>query len=247
MNETSSRREDTRHGSLLIMADPLDYADAWSIQQRLHAERVAERRSDTLLLLQHHAVYTLGRRTLPAHLPQGESALRATGAQVAVTNRGGSVTYHGPGQLVGYPIMRLSHSASGPKQYVWLLEETLRCTLRYWGIEAHRISKTPGLFVDVEGRAAKLASIGIRVERGVTLHGFALNVDLDMTPFSRIIPCGLDSYGPTSMAALCRSSVPIRPVAQQVAEHFAHTFQLTWDAEVSSVSAEFEKEHAHHA
>lgn len=247
MNEPSTRREATRPGRLLIVAEPRDYADAWLLQQQLHAERVADRRSDTLLLLQHHAVYTLGRRTLPAHLPQGESALRATGAQVAVTNRGGSVTYHGPGQLIGYPVIRLSDNASGPKQYVWLLEETLRRTLIHWGIEAQRIDKTPGLFVDVEGRADKLASIGVRIERGVTLHGFALNVDLDMTPFSHIIPCGLGSHRPTSMAALCRSSVPIRFVAQQVAEQFARIFKLTWDAESSSGNAEFEKEHAHHA
>ncbi|BFU95182.1 MAG: Octanoyltransferase [Nitrospira sp.] len=230
-----------------MMAAPLDYADAWLLQQRLHAERVADRRSDTLLLLEHRAVYTLGRRTLPTHLPQGESVLQATGAQVVVTNRGGSVTYHGPGQLVGYPVVRLSHSASGPKQYVWLLEETLRCTLAHWGIEARRLTKAPGLFVDVEGRTAKLASIGVRVEHGVTLHGFALNVDLDMTPFSHIIPCGLDQYRPTSMAALRGSSVPVRPVAQQVAEQFADIFKLTWDVGVSSSSVEFEKEHTHHA
>lgn len=230
-----------------MMATPLDYADAWLLQQRLHAERVADRRSDTLLLLEHRAVYTLGRRTLPAHLPQGESALLATGAQVAHTNRGGSVTYHGPGQLVGYPVVRLSHRASGPKHYVWLLEETLRCALTQWGIAARRLTKTPGLFVDVEGRTAKLASIGVRVEHGVTLHGFALNVDLDMTPFSHVIPCGLDLYGPTSMAALRGSSVPVRLVAQQVAEQFAHIFKLTWDVGVSSSSVEFEKEHAHHA
>jgi len=229
------------------MAGLHDYADAWLLQQQLHSERVADRRADTLVLLQHHAVYTLGRRTLPAHLPQGESALRATGAQVAVTNRGGSVTYHGPGQLVGYPVIRLSHSASGPKQYVWLLEETLCHALAHWGIEAHRISKTPGLFVNVEGRVKKIASIGVRVEHGVTLHGFALNVDLDMTPFSHIIPCGLDSYQTTSMAALCRSSVPIRLVTQQVAEQFALTFKLTWDVAVSSGNVEFEKEHVHHA
>lgn len=247
MNEPSTRREATRPGRLLIVAEPRDYADVWLLQQQLHAERVADRRSDTLLLLQHHAVYTLGRRTLPAHLPQGESALRATGAQVAVTNRGGSVTYHGPGQLVGYPVIRLSHSASGPKQYVWLLEEILCRTLAHWGIEAHRISKTPGLFVNVEGRTAKVASIGVRVEHGVTLHGFALNVDLDMTPFSRIIPCGLNSYRPTSMAALCRSSVPIHQVARQVAEQFALTFKLTWDLEASSGGTEFAEEHAHHA
>ncbi|MDF0645560.1 MAG: lipoyl(octanoyl) transferase LipB [Nitrospira sp.] len=230
-----------------MMATPLDYADAWLLQQRLHAERVAERRFDTLLLLEHRAVYTLGRRTLPAHLPQGEAALLATGAQVVLTNRGGSVTYHGPGQLVGYPIVRLSRSASGPKQYVWLLEECLRCTLAHWGIEARRLTNSPGLFVDMEGRTVKLASIGVRVEHGVTLHGFALNVDLDMTPFSHIIPCGLDQYRPTSVAAVCGSSVSVRLAAQQVAKRFAEIFKLTWDVGVSSSTVESEKEHTHHA
>jgi lipoate-protein ligase B len=230
-----------------MMAGLLDYGDAWLLQQRLHAERVADQRPDTLLLLEHTAVYTIGRRTLPDHLPQGEAALRATGAQVVITNRGGSVTYHGPGQLVGYSVIRLSHNASGPRQYVWLLEEVLRRTLAGWGITAHRVSKTPGLFIDVEGQTAKLASIGVRMERGVTLHGFALNVDLDMAPFSYIVPCGLNQYRPTSMASLRRSSVPIRLVAQQVAEQFAGIFNLIWDVGASSSGTGFAKEHSHHA
>lgn len=230
-----------------MMAGLLDFDAAWILQQRLHAERVADQRPDTLVLLEHTAVYTIGRRTFPDHLPHGEAALRATGAQVSITNRGGSVTYHGPGQVVGYSIIRLSHSATGPRQYVWLLEEVLRRTLVGWGITAHRVSKTPGLFIDVEGQTAKLASIGVRVERGVTLHGFALNVDLDMAPFSYIVPCGLNQYKPTSMAAFRRSPVPVQLVAQQVAEQFTDIFNLTWDVAAPSLNTGFTKEHSHHA
>jgi lipoate-protein ligase B len=171
----------------------------------------------------------MGRRTLSAHLRSGEATLRATGAAIEPSNRGGSITFHGPGQLVGYPILNLSHFASGPKEYVWLLEETLRSTLVYWGIESHRVDKTPGLFVGPSQEKAKIASIGIRVDRGITLHGFALNIDLDLTPFSYIIPCGLEAYRTTSIAALRQSSVPVRLIARQVAEQFGRLFNVTWE------------------
>lgn len=187
--------------------------------------------------LEHQPVYTLGRRTLPSHLREGEAVLRATGVAVEQVNRGGSVTYHGPGQLVGYPILRLSRVASGPKEYVWLLEETLRRTLACWGIESYRVDRKPGLFVTAAQEETKIAAIGVRVDRGVTLHGFALNVDLDLTPFGRIVPCGLEGRSTTSIAALRQSSVPIKLVAQQVAEQFGCLFKLFWQGRDRDLSA----------
>lgn len=228
MKDVPSLRDTTQQGTLLTSSNPVQYADAWVLQQRLHAERLDNQRADTLLLLEHQPVYTIGRRTLSSHLLGGETALQTAGAAVERVNRGGSVTYHGPGQLVGYPILRLSRVASGPKEYVWLLEETLRRTLSRWGIESHRLNGKPGLFAGPSQEKEKVASIGIRIDRGVTLHGFALNVDLDLTPFSYIVPCGLKGCRMTSIAALGQSSVPIKIVAQQVAEQFGCLFNLMW-------------------
>jgi lipoate-protein ligase B len=207
---------------------PIAYADAWTIQQHFHTERVAERRRDTLLLLEHRPVFTMGRRTAASHIPGGEESLRKTGMGVQFVNRGGSITYHGPGQLIGYPIMRLAHFATGPKKYVWLLEEVLIRTLALWEVEAYRIDKQPGLFVQSSQHDAKIASIGVRVDRGITLHGFALNVDLDLTPFSSIVACGLTGCHTTSLATVRHESIPLALVKQQVAEQFAQIFQLTW-------------------
>jgi len=206
------------------------YSDAWAFQQQLHGERLVNRRPDTLLLLEHQPVYTLGRRTALSHVPGGEATLRASGAAVESVTRGGSVTYHGPGQLVGYPILKLARCASGPKEYVWLLEEALCRTLAFWEIEGYRIDGKPGVFVGRRQETAKIASIGVRIDRGITLHGFALNVDLDLMPFSSIAPCGLVGWRTTSIAALRRSSVPMRLVMRQVAERFAQLFNLAWGA-----------------
>lgn len=220
-----------RTGQLDILIEyskPVPYLQAWAIQQQFHAERLEDRRPDTLMLLEHEPVFTMGRRTASTHLHGGEEALRKKGVAVESVNRGGSITYHGPGQVVGYPILKLSDFASGPREYVRLLEETLLRTLAVWGIDAHRERTTPGVFVRVGHEEAKIASIGVRVDRGVTLHGFALNVDLDLEPFSSIVPCGLAGYGMTSVAAVRRSSLSLALVAQQLADQFGSVFNLTW-------------------
>lgn len=219
-----------RTGALLTFRDPIPYQEGWQIQQQLHAERVSGTRADTLLLLEHLPVYTVGRRTEPAHLGGGEATLRQTGATVHPVNRGGSITYHGPGQLVGYPIITLTQYASGPKEYVRLLEDVLIGTLTLWGIEGHRVSKAPGVWVRSDRGEEKIASIGVRIDQGVTLHGFALNVDLDLTPFSLIVPCGLAQCRITSIAELHQSPVPVGKVAAQVADIFSRLFNVEWTA-----------------
>lgn len=217
------------HVDLLIMlSNPVPYQEAWTLQQRLHAERLACTRPDILLLLEHQPVYTMGRRTESAHLGLGETALRQMGATVQTVNRGGSITYHGPGQLVGYPILQLSRYAQGPRSYVRLLEDVLIGTLALWGIEGHRVDKNPGVWVRSDSGDAKIASIGIRIDRGITLHGFALNVDLDLAPFTRIMPCGLADCRTTSLAELCHTSVSVALVAEQIAEIFAGLFKVSW-------------------
>jgi lipoate-protein ligase B len=215
-------------GTLIRFSEPVPFAEAWTLQKQLQEERIAERQGDALLLLEHSPVYTLGRSTQPTHWDCGEEILRRTGASLQSVDRGGSITYHGPGQVVGYPILKLSQYCSGPKQYVRKLEEVLIHTLSRWGIECYRLEKKPGVWVRWNHADAKIAAIGVRIDHGVTIHGFALNVDLDLSPFSHIMPCGLTQCHITSMAEILQSAVSSSVVAQQVAQEFARTFNIQW-------------------
>ena len=215
-------------GTLVRFEQPIPYAEAWTLQKQLQEERIAERQGDVLLLLEHSPVYTLGRTTQPTHWGYGEEMLRRTGASLQFVDRGGSITYHGPGQVVGYPILKLSRYCSGPKQYVWKLEEVVIQTLLRWGIAGYRMEKKPGVWVRWNHADAKIAAIGVRIDHGVTIHGFALNVDLDLSPFSHILPCGLAQCHITSMAEIRQSSVSSSAVAQQVTLEFARTFNMQW-------------------
>ena len=215
-------------GTLVQFSQPIPYVEAWALQKQLQEERIAERQGDVLVLLEHSPIYTMGRGTQPTHWDCGEEVLRRTGAGLQAVDRGGSITYHGPGQVVGYPILKLSQYCSGPKQYVRMLEEILLHTLARWGIEGHRLEKKPGVWVRWNHADAKIAAIGVRINRGVTIHGFALNVDLDLSPFSHIMPCGLAQCHVTSMAEIRQSAVAPAMVAQQVAQEFARTFNIQW-------------------
>ena len=217
-----------RAGTLVRSPQPIPYAKAWTLQKQLQQDRIAERQGDVLLLLEHLPVYTLGRTTRPAHWECGEEVLRRTGASLQFVDRGGSITYHGPGQIVGYPVLRLSHYCSGPKQYVRKLEEVLIHTLLRWGIEGYRIEKRPGIWVRWNHADAKIAAIGVRIDHGVTIHGFSLNVDLDLLPFSLIMPCGFAQCHITSMAEIRQSSTATTTVAQHVAEEFSRIFDIQW-------------------
>ena len=215
-------------GTLVWFSQPIPYAEALTLQKQLQEERTAERQGDVLLLLEHSPVYTLGRSTQPAHWDCGGEFLRRTGASLQSVDRGGSITYHGPGQIVGYPILKLSHYCSGPKQYVRKLEEVLIHTLLRWGIEGYRFEKKPGVWVRRNHADAKIAAIGVRIDHGVTIHGFALNVDLDLSPFSYIMPCGLTQGHITSMAEVRQSAVSSSVVAQQMAQEFGRIFNIQW-------------------
>jgi lipoyl(octanoyl) transferase len=217
-----------QRGTLVCFSQPIPYAEAWILQKRLQTERIAERQSDILLLLEHTPVYTLGRTTKPTHWNCGSEVLRLTGASLQSVDRGGSITYHGPGQVVGYPILKLSEYCSGPKQYVWKLEEVLIRTLLRWKIEGYRLEKKPGVWVRWNHTDAKIAAIGVRIDHGVTIHGFAINVDLDLSPFSCIMPCGLSHCHITSLAEVKQSPVSPSVVAQQVAQEFAGIFNIRW-------------------
>jgi lipoyl(octanoyl) transferase len=167
----------------------VDYLAGWRLQEAV-AARLAMGGPERLLLLEHDPVYTIGRRGTIDHLTASASELRAAGASIYRVDRGGDITYHGPGQLVGYPILSLG-DAPDVVAYVRALEDALRATLAEFGIASRTIDGKTGVWVSLpDRRDAKIAAIGVRVSRGVTRHGFALNVDTDLAGFARMIPCG---------------------------------------------------------
>lgn len=218
-----------RRGAVRMFPEPVPYLLAWELQCRLHEERLLDLQPDTVLILEHSPVYTLGRRTRLSHWGGSESALCAGGAEMHHVNRGGSVTFHGPGQIVTYPVLKLDRYTAGPRQYVRLLEEVIIQTLDLWNIAGTRIVGKPGVWV-MRPEPQKIASLGVRIEQGVTLHGFALNVDLDLTPFQRIHPCGLPDCRVTSMAAVRQTAISVDAVKQELARTFATVFALNWSA-----------------
>jgi lipoyl(octanoyl) transferase len=174
----------------------LDYADGLALQTRVRDARARQAVPDVLLMLEHPPVYTRGRRAGPGELPMGESWYRSQGIDIVDTDRGGKVTYHGPGQLVGYPIVRVDDVVA----YVRTLERALVAALAEEGVAARaRPEDGPdytGVWVSAD---RKIASIGVHVARGVTTHGFAINLENDLQPFSWIVPCGLDGVQMTSL------------------------------------------------
>lgn len=173
------------------------YASASALQARLAARRAAGELPDILLLLEHEPVYTLGRRAIEAEVLLDRAELAARGIEVERTDRGGLVTYHGPGQLVGYPIVDLGPACDIPG-HVGAIEKALLSALADLGIRAGTIEGLRGVWVGEQ----KIAAIGVHVSRGITTHGFALNVDCDLDAFNGIVPCGIVDKGVTSIAAL---------------------------------------------
>lgn len=195
------------------------YQDAWQLQQRI-AERVRAGEAPALILLEHPPVYTLGARGRTEHLLLSQEAYLSRGASVVRSDRGGDVTFHGPGQIVGYPIIDLRARGQGPVWYVRALESLLIDVLSRFGILAGRAAGRPGVWVGNE----KVAAIGVRVSRGVTTHGFALNVNTDLSYFEHIVPCGLAGAGVTSMQRLTGETFEMRDVEDEVADAFARQF-----------------------
>ena len=200
-----------------VFLSRMDYQQAWDLQRSLAQARVEGRVGDTLLLLEHAPTYTLGRRSKESDLLLPRKALEARGAQVVDVDRGGEITFHGPGQLVGYPIIDL-RAWGGLLGYVRALEAALIDTLDAFGLRASRIDGLTGVWAD----DAKVAAIGVKVSRGVTTHGFALNVSADLAWFQHIVPCGIHDREVTSLERLLARPVSLGEVALVVAERFGH-------------------------
>lgn len=193
--------------------DAIDYVQAWDLQRALHEERVADKIGDTALFLEHPAVYTAGRRTEEQDRPHD-------GTPVVEVDRGGTITFHGPGQLVGYPITKLpSHVLV--VDYVRRVEEALIRACADLGVATGRVHGRSGVWLAAgEGRPErKVAAIGIRVSRGVTMHGFSLNADVDMAYYDRFVACGISDAGVTSLTAELERDVTVPEAAGVVAPH----------------------------
>jgi lipoate-protein ligase B len=206
----------------------MGYGEALKLQRERAAARTRGEVSDCLLFVEHPPVITLGRGANREHLLSDERFLKARGIEVWEIERGGDVTVHGPGQLVGYPIVDLAHHAKDLHRFMRNLEEVLLRTLDGYDIRAERRSGQTGVWVE----GAKIASIGLYVSRWVSRHGFALNVSTDLSLFDLIVPCGLSGIRMTSMAALLGRDVRIQAVAESVALEFERVFDCTmkWEA-----------------
>jgi lipoyl(octanoyl) transferase len=189
------------------------YADALTIQREMHADVVAGNRPNTLILLEHPPVYTAGRRTTLEERP-------IDGTPVIDVDRGGKITFHGPGQLVGYPIVRLTNG-SDVVGFVREIEIALIDVCKEFGIHAERYCERSGVWLRDEQGDRKIAAIGIRVAKGVTMHGFALNISTDLSAFDRIVPCGFKDTGVTSMKAELNRQISMDEVIPVVDRHLS--------------------------
>ncbi len=209
----------------------VEYGAAYELQRRLQAERDADRVPDLLLLVEHPPVITLGRRGSRDDVFLSDAELAARGIGIFETNRGGLVTYHGPGQVVGYPIVRLRALAVDAPTYVWRLEETIVRTLAGYAIAARRDQGNRGVFAE----GGKIAAIGVAVTHGVTMPGVALNVCPDLDHFALIDPCGIGNLGVTSMERLLGAPPSLSDVERTLAHQFGEVFGRTIEAAPSTL------------
>jgi lipoyl(octanoyl) transferase len=210
---------------LIVRSGLVPYEEALGLQRRVEAARQADRIPDVLLLLEHPPVYTKGRRTQPGELGMGEDWYRMQGIEICETDRGGAVTYHGPGQLVGYPIVSLEPYGGNVHEYVRRLERLMIDSLASYGIDAGVIDGLTGVWVGggpPEGR--KIGSIGVHVSRGVTTHGFAVNVNNDLQPFEWVVPCGIEGVRMTSLCREHGAEVDMEAYMKVVSERFAEIY-----------------------
>jgi lipoyl(octanoyl) transferase len=215
-----------------VGASPVDYLDGWDLQRRVHARRVADEAPDSCLLLEHEPVYTAGKRTAASDRPFSDP-----GAPVVDVDRGGKITWHGPGQLTGYPIIKLRQPLD-VVAYVRALEEALIRTCAEFGVIATRVEGRSGAWVRGDQYASpgspgrpdrKAGAIGARVAKGVTMHGFALNCDCDLSWYDRIVPCGIRDAGVTTLSAEAGRPITVAEVTPVMKRHLSEVLGYrTW-------------------
>jgi lipoyl(octanoyl) transferase len=204
----------------------MGYAEAWALQKRVVAARKAGLVEHVLLFCEHPHVITLGRNGKREHLLASENVLRQKGVEFFETSRGGDITYHGPGQIVGYPILNLGAIRRDVVWYVRMLEEAMICATAEFGITAERVAGKTGIWARCESTEEKLAAIGVHISRWVTSHGFAYNVSTDLRFFDLIVPCGIADRKATSLEKLLGRNVEPDDVAPRIATHLGKLFGL---------------------
>jgi lipoate-protein ligase B len=206
------------------------YSEAWSLQRKLFQQVADGEISDILILIEHPPVYTLGRATDLANVLLTEEKLRAIGAEKFEIERGGDVTYHGPGQLVGYPILNLAHFKEDLGWYLRALEQSIIELLETYGIAGFRIEGRTGVWTGPAGAEEKICAIGVRASRWCTMHGFAFNVNTDLSYFDHIIPCGIRDRGVTSLKKILGREVAMAEVRERYADAFASVFDVALES-----------------
>jgi lipoyl(octanoyl) transferase len=204
----------------------MGYAEAWALQKRVVAARKTGAIEDVLLLCEHPHVITQGRNGKREHLLASEHVLRQKGVEFYSTDRGGDITYHGPGQIVGYPILNLGAIRRDVVWYVRMLEEAMIRATWEFGITAERVAGKTGIWAGDSGAEEKVAAIGVHISRWVTSHGFAYNVATDLRYFDLIVPCGIADRKATSLEKLLGHSVKREEIAPRIAEHLGEVFGL---------------------
>lgn len=223
----------------------MDYKECWDLQEKLFAgtvnQKVINRNAeenaqvttkDYLLFVEHPHVYTLGKSGDVANLLLDDEGLRRVGAKYYPINRGGDITYHGPGQIVGYPILDLDHFFTDIHKYLRFLEEAIILTLSEYGIVAGRIGGLTGVWIDGhdETKARKIAALGVKCSRWVTMHGFAFNVNADLNYFGNIVPCGIDDKAVTSMNLELGRELDFSEVKLKLKKHLANLFGFAYSS-----------------
>ena len=227
---TSSAQTTTRAIEVL-QAGHMVYLVAWERQRELARLRSAGAAGDTLMLVEHPHTYTLGRATKDGHLLISPAEMQRQGIALVESDRGGDITYHGPGQIVGYPILKLSQHGGDVLRYLRLLEETIIVTLASYGIAGRRVAGLTGVWVGEE----KITALGVKLSAsGVTQHGFALNVTTDLRFFEQIIPCGIVGKGVTSLERVLGGAPPRGEVEGRVVAAFGQVFEVDMRFEQSS-------------
>ena len=204
----------------------MGYAEAWELQKRVVAARKSGAIEDVLLLCEHPHVITQGRSGRRENLLASEHVLKQKGVEFHATDRGGDITYHGPGQIVGYPILNLGLIRRDVVWYVRLLEEAMMRATAEFGVLAERVAGKTGIWVRSSGAEEKLAAIGVHISRWVTSHGFAYNVSTDLRYFDLIVPCGIADRKPTSLEKLLGRTVQPNEVKPRIASHLGEVFGL---------------------
>lgn len=210
----------------LLLLDETPYNQVWELQRSIFQDLIEAKANDTLILCEHPPVFTLGRVTEEANILFTDEVLAKIGAEKFEIERGGDVTFHGPGQLVGYPILNLSHFKKDLGWYLRSLEEVIIKTLASYNIIGFRIAGRTGVWVGESGNERKICAIGVKASRWCTMHGFAFNINTDLSYFDHIIPCGISDRGVVNLSELVHEPITVSEVKTRLATFFEEVFEV---------------------